>query len=766
MGARFRCLRAPVWRTVFAQWTGAASSVTVASFRSAAVKRISAFSPLELDATRDGAGWRTSLIGAMDGAAFSIPLSLGCVTLLYSHIGPGFLASGVFATLLALTWIHATTLRSARPIIYSARIFEATTLAAMLDQAVIQFPAWGVADSVGARLAFLCMVGAASGLCVGILYLLRADRFARFIPAPVFAGFANSIALALLISQSRALWNLVSAPDSLWQVATITVISLATGIGVRTYRPQWPSASIALGAGLLVGVLWHLIGRNTPMIGSDGWTMTLPVFHADFSALSGSDVRTWSLALAIVGDAAILGIMIFLNTTLAGQVMSRADSRINKSPRDAMGGIAGIFLAGAIGSSPMSGSEHSCSAASRRTPLSPLILGFVALVCALVYLSGVLGWVPLAAVAGTLLAEAWLMVNRPSVRLLVDWLTRKTMASNAREDLALIGAVTACAVLVNMVAAVFVGLLLGLVLFAARNARRPVRYVWSGRELSSNCARSRADMDLLAQHGASVRVFELEGDLFFGAADSLERTLWKHSEDAASVILDWSRVRHVDTSVSLSVAQYERKVREMGVAPIHGGVSPRSAIAPVLMQQLPNARFMPDLDRALEQAENDLIEAYRKVDPREPTSLLEASALLTGLDDAERSHLDSLMLQKLYRAGEAIIKSGEPGDELMLVLHGSASVIVSGPDGESVRIAGVRRGATIGDIAFLDHALRSATVIADEDTTVAILRRGDYDMLCLSHPRLVQQLLANLALTMAARLRHTNRLAQARFASR
>jgi CRP-like cAMP-binding protein len=82
-----------------------------------------------------------------------------------------------------------------------------------------------------------------------------------------------------------------------------------------------------------------------------------------------------------------------------------------------------------------------------------------------------------------------------------------------------------------------------------------------------------------------------------------------------------------------------------------------------------------------------------------------------------------------------------------------------------VRLAGVRGGATLGDIAFLDRTRRSATVIAAEDTTVAILRRETYDKICITHPRLVQVLLTNIALNLAVRLRHTNRLALSRQSS-
>ena len=96
------------------------------------------------------------------------------------------------------------------------------------------------------------------------------------------------------------------------------------------------------------------------------------------------------------------------------------------------------------------------------------------------------------------------------------------------------------------------------------------------------------------------------------------------------------------------------------------------------------------------------------------------------------------MTQKLYRTGEVILQAGDPGDEMLIVLAGSGNVILPQAGGTDVRLAGVRGATTLGDIAFLDRTRRSATVVAAEDTTVAILRRETYDELCITHPRLVQ----------------------------
>ena len=61
-----------------------------------------------------------------------------------------------------------------------------------------------------ARRRFPSSSPSAIPIAAGALYLLHADRFTRLIPSPVFVGFSNSIAVALFVSQSRALWDLVA----------------------------------------------------------------------------------------------------------------------------------------------------------------------------------------------------------------------------------------------------------------------------------------------------------------------------------------------------------------------------------------------------------------------------------------------------------------------------------------------------------------------------------------------------------------------------
>lgn len=718
-----------------------------------------------IDAPEPGlpTGWRPVMAGALNAAASNIPLSLGCATLIFIKVGPELIANGVFATMLALVLIHLVTSGSRRPLLYSARFFEATTIAAMMDQVVSQLSTWGLPDTSGVRLAFLCLIGAGAGVTVGLLYLLRAHRLTPLIPAPVFSGFSNSIALALLISQSATLWQLLSAAPQAAVVVSIALVSLAAAIAPRRWLPQWPSAAVALLVGLVGSALWLFLGQATPMVGSVALSMSLPVLQADFGSLASPQVKTWPVLVAVAGNAAILGTMMFINTTMSAQMVTRMDGQRATGGKDSLLTAICLALTGFGGSAPISGGNLASISASRVTRLSSVVVVLTALIVAAVYFSGMLAWIPLAAVCAALLCEGWFLFDRASIRMGANWLRRRAMSANEREDLALIAAVTACAVLLNMVAAVFAGLLLGLVLFAVRNAKQPIGRVWTGSQLSSNSARSRTHLALLAERGSTIKVFELQGDLFFGVAESLEQSLRGGLEGASCAVIDWSRVRHIDSSLALSVSKFEHHARGQQILPIHAGSDMQGGnVASELLRHVPDACFEPDLDHALEHAENELLRRHGDELSSEGTTTLDAPSLFLGLNAEQRQRLDESMPHRFYAEGAVIVAAGDPSDELMLMMHGSASILVHSSEGRATRLAGARRGATLGEIGFLDGSPRSATIVAEEDVTVAILARANYDALCRSDPQIVQRLLANIALDLATRLRHTNRLALAR----
>jgi sulfate permease, SulP family len=720
-------------------------------------------------ATPRSVGAKSTLMGqasdVIDSAVTSIPMGLVGVALAYASLPAAYLGMGVLATLLSLAVVHIASSASARPMAFSARLFEATTVAAILGSFAKLMPSWGLAGTPTQLLALLCVLSGLSGLVCALLYVLRADRFTRLIPAPVYAGFSISIAILLLLSQSKTLYRLWQQGSPWMVLLSIALASTAVALLVRRLRPRWPSTALSIGAGALVGLAWAAGGGSVAMIMPAGQSLALPWQVADFSAFLASGVNHTAIATSLFYNSTLVGTMMFINMTVANEALSQTDDRY--ASRWQMAGVSlAVAFGGAAGAAPVASSTQAAMAAVRNSPMTGAKSLGIGVICLLVAAVGLLNWVALAAVAAAMLVDAYFMADRLAIKQGWAWLRGAQLQTSQKEDLALVAIVTLTAVLFNVVAAVFIGLLFGLILFAMRNAKKPVRYIWTGAQLHSNCARGRGEIAVLAGHGERIRVVELEGELFFGSVASLDKSLLESLGGAHSVILDWSRVRHVDSSVALSLARWLRMATGDGVRTLHAGAGLQPGNAESFLQQhFPQEQRHPDLDRALEAAESAVIESFGVHGRHDTTQLADALHIFRGLSDSQRSRLEATMPQRLFKAGDSIFNAGDASDHMLIVLQGSAGVIVRGEGGREIRITSVRRGGVLGEIGFLDQAPRSAQVLAQEDVLAAVLSREAFDRLREQEPQIVTQLLTNLTLDLATSLRHANKLALSRNAS-
>lgn len=700
-------------------------------------------------------------LGALEGVALALPTTLGGVLLVYTQVGAAYIGAGMLAAMVGMVLVHLATLPSARPMVYSARLFEAATLAAILSELAGPLRAWGITDSPQLRLGYLVLVVViGSGFSV-LLYLFRADRLIRFIPTPVFRGFANSIAVLLLISQAETLWRLLGEGHDAQSLWVVMAVALGTMWLVRRHLGHLPAAAVGLAAGALVAQFEQWMGHPSTMLASTARGLQLPVVDAYFGFLVESPAHTVALVAALLSQGAIVGMMSFINHNVAVGAVSQADGReamgLTQRTLPAFCGMA----TGALGALPIIGSLQSTLGASRLRPISSATVAACAVCWGLVLWLGLPWWMPVAAVCGVMVFDAFTIADAPSFQQLWRWLTRQRLSANAREDLSLVVCVTLTAVIYNLVAAVFVGLLLGLLLFAVRNARKPVRRVWTGAQVRSNCARSRTERDILDRDGKAIRVFELEGDLFFGAASVLEQALLPQLGGVRVAVIDWTGVRHLDTSVAQTVKKLGQRLQAADQDLLHAGVRAQGAVDAALTEQgVEQARF-PDLDRALEVAENRLVsDARAESDPLLASE--EVPSLLRGLEPPDAERVSALMLHQHYQDGETVFEAGDTGRDLIWVVKGSANVVVQTAGGEELRLAAVRPGALLGEVGFLDGAPRSATIRARGALEVARLTRDHFDRLGQEHPPLAQRLLSNIAVDLATRLRSTNALLTAR----
>jgi len=146
------------------------------------------------------------------------------------------------------------------------------------------------------------------------------------------------------------------------------------------------------------------------------------------------------------------------------------------------------------------------------------------------------------------------------------------------------------------------------------------------------------------------------------------------------------------------------------------------------------------------------------------TEYLQHSELFSGLTPEQVERIVALGHEAVYNAGDAIIREGDPSDEMYIVCSGMVEVEVSRgviPDVPGAPrltpIARLGQGQMFGEMALVDRGARSATVCCVQDGTVlyVIARQAFWD-LCDSDHHTGYVVMRNIAADLSFKLRHRN----------
>lgn len=132
---------------------------------------------------------------------------------------------------------------------------------------------------------------------------------------------------------------------------------------------------------------------------------------------------------------------------------------------------------------------------------------------------------------------------------------------------------------------------------------------------------------------------------------------------------------------------------------------------------------------------------------------LSENKLFADLQWAELKTIAGYMQGYRAVAGVTIFEEGEAGSYLCLVLEGRVAVLKENLAGERRVVAALGPGKTFGEMAVVDGERRSATALAETESQLAILTRGNFDKLIAEYPALAIHLVLRLARVMSQRLR-------------
>lgn len=130
---------------------------------------------------------------------------------------------------------------------------------------------------------------------------------------------------------------------------------------------------------------------------------------------------------------------------------------------------------------------------------------------------------------------------------------------------------------------------------------------------------------------------------------------------------------------------------------------------------------------------------------------LAASGLFVDVEPAVLAQFDREANWVRVRSGETLVRQGDVAHDMFVVVHGSLEVIVVGRSGAARLVDVLGPGASVGEMALLADAPRSATVRAIRDSELLRIAKADFLRLLDEHPRTV----VALARTLVQRLQQT-----------
>jgi sulfate permease, SulP family len=703
----------------------------------------------------------------------ALPASIAFGVAIYAPLGAGQAGQGALAGILG-----ATAIGIVAPLVGGThRLISApcAPAAAVMSSLVVELVAAGRLPAEGILVVMMLVALLAAGLQV--LYgTLGGGTLIKYIPYPVVTGYLSGVGLVIFVQQlpgflgfakGLPLFEGLASPGRWeWHAVVVGVVTTAVMLVAPRLTRLVPGAIVGLLAGavayfaLASGAPELLRLEQNPLVigpltASGSFSSA---FVTRFSALG--TLRLSDLSL-ILGPALTLSVLLSIDTLKTCVLVDGLTRSRHDSNREIIGQGCANLASAVIGGMPGAGTSGPTLvniASGARSRRSGIVEGVLVL-AAYLLLGDLVAWAPIAALAGILIVVAYRMFDWSIFRLLRR---RSTVL-----DFAVIAVVIGVAVGVGLIEASGVGIALAILLFIRDQIHGSVIHRKAyGNRISSRQKRLPGELAILEKRGSEIVVCELAGNLFFGTTDQLMSQLEADLKTCRFVILDLRRVRSVDLTAAHMLEQIEAQLGERGARllfsnlpkSLPSGQDLRAYFDEVgLVKPESRVYVFSQVTDALEWAEDRILEQEGRVPLAEEAPLgIREIDFLKGRKQETLQALEACVVERSYSAGQVVFRQGDVGDELFLVRRGQVKIVLRLDDASEYHIATFGRGDFFGDMAFLDKGARSADAVAETATDLLELSRARFDEVAAKHPRLGQHLFADLAHSLAIRLRRAD----------
>lgn len=445
-----------------------------------------------------------------------------------------------------------------------------------------------------------------AGIILVIMGILRVGSLIKFIPYTITTGFTAGIAVTILIGQLKDFFGL-TYPEGLKPIettekvkavvenfGTVNVQAIIVGLVCLAILIVWPmipkigeiipGSLIAVLAGIFMvsGLKMHV---NT--IG-DLYTISnaLPKFH--LPQFTVANIRM------MLPDGFTIAILAAIESLLSCVV---ADGMINSKHRSNMELVAqgvGNIGSALFGGIPATGAIARTAANIKnggRTPIAGMVHS-VTLLLVLVILMPYAALIPMPTIAAILFMVAYNMSG---------WRTFVGLCKKApKSDIAVLVATFLLTVIFDLVVAIEIGMIAAAVLFMKRMSDEADVHGWKYYEDDEN-DKDNIDLRTVPQQ---VRVYELNGPMFFGVSDRIAEISLK--DFTKCLVIRMRGVPAIDATAMHSLEQLYENCKKHNVTMVlsHVNEQPMSVMEKSgFVDLVGRENFRPHIDDALLRAE-------------------------------------------------------------------------------------------------------------------------------------------------------------------
>jgi ATP/ADP translocase len=155
----------------------------------------------------------------------------------------------------------------------------------------------------------------------------------------------------------------------------------------------------------------------------------------------------------------------------------------------------------------------------------------------------------------------------------------------------------------------------------------------------------------------------------------------------------------------------------------------------------PYIRQMTDRVLDIQRADSAKTEEDMETEMSIPDKILRLKEIeiFEGLAISELAAVASVTEEAVYPPGEIVIKEGEAGDTMYLVIKGEVSVIKArgGEEGgHEIELARISGGDYFGEMALFEDTVRSATIRTAEESRLLVLHKQEFTEIVREYPQI------------------------------